>query len=418
MQMVYNPKSVKSRWGASVSHKKWDTDAKGYKPDKHEVFVATVDCFPLQSILLAANLTIIDFFSLDLEGVELKVLRTVDWKKITVNVSDNSRSRVYKEVVVDQCSTNSTLTSLDLTGDVLGSSTHWRRSSRYCEIPGKPRISALLRKRRACDLHQQKFLTMMMWFLQNTPILWPSRFRSLKKHDEKFSVEKFEKKEFFSFTYICWLISACNYKSNISTCLSCYIHCTILGTPLVLRPAGSDITFWLAITCCQQSPLEASNVLAYLLRQEQLIFQAVENTLILQKFLVGVASLCHKEIGVQTGSSNYMLSHSFPVTCKSMPSWKRYCLRLLKYIINWKLWNVLKLFLRFWIFWLVMKQNSCRWLFQGPPLLSITTSQSRLGDLPAPVFKFHDFWVSKVWSREIFHKKISVENDQNMVSFA
>jgi hypothetical protein len=124
MQMVYNPKSVKSRWGASVSHKKWDTDAKGYKPDKHEVFVATVDCFPLQSILLAANLTIIDFFSLDLEGVELKVLRTVDWKKITVNVSDNSRSRVYKEVVVDQCSTNSTLTSLDLTGDVLGSSTH------------------------------------------------------------------------------------------------------------------------------------------------------------------------------------------------------------------------------------------------------------------------------------------------------
>jgi hypothetical protein len=88
----------------------------------------------------------------------------------------------------------------------------------------------------------------------------------------------------------------------------------------VLRPAGSDITFWLAITCCQQSPLEASNVLAYLLRQEQLIFQAVENTLILQKFLVGVASLCHKEIGVQTGSSNYMLSHSFPVTCKSMPS--------------------------------------------------------------------------------------------------
>jgi hypothetical protein len=72
----------------------------------------------------------------------------------------------------------------------------------------------------------------------------------------------------------------------------------------VLRPAGSAITLWLAITCCQQNPLEASNDLAYLLWQEQLAFQAVENSLILQNFLVGVTSLCHKEIGVRTGSSD------------------------------------------------------------------------------------------------------------------
>jgi hypothetical protein len=57
-----------------------------------------------------------------------------------------------------------------------------------------------------------------------------------------------------------------------------------------------------------------------MLWQEQLNFQAVENSLILQKFLVGVASLCHKEIGVQTGSSDCMLSHSFPVPCKSISS--------------------------------------------------------------------------------------------------
>jgi hypothetical protein len=57
-----------------------------------------------------------------------------------------------------------------------------------------------------------------------------------------------------------------------------------------------------------------------MLWQEQLSFQAVENSLILQKFLVGVASLCHKEIGVQTGSSDYTLSHSFPVPCKSISS--------------------------------------------------------------------------------------------------
>ncbi len=73
---------------------------------------------------------------------------------------------------------------------------------------------------------------------------------------------------------------------------------------LVLRPAVSAITFWLAITCCEQNPLEASNVLPYLLWQEQLSFQAVENSLILQKFLVGVASLCYKEIGVQTAPSD------------------------------------------------------------------------------------------------------------------
>ncbi len=46
-------------------------------------------------------------------------------------------------------------------------------------------------------------------------------------------------------------------------------HCSKLfssflqSLTLVLRPAGSAITFWLAITCCQQKPLEASNVLAW-----------------------------------------------------------------------------------------------------------------------------------------------------------
>ncbi len=60
--------------------------------------------------------------------------------------------------------------------------------------------------------------------------------------------------------------------------------------------------------------------LSLMLWQEQLSFQAVENSLILQKCLVGVASLCHKEIGVQTESSDDRLSHSFPVPCKSISS--------------------------------------------------------------------------------------------------
>jgi hypothetical protein len=43
-----------------------------------------------------------------------------------------------------------------------------------------------------------------------------------------------------------------------------------------------------------------------MLWQEQLSFQAVENSLILPKFLVGVPSLCHEEIGAQTGSRDYI----------------------------------------------------------------------------------------------------------------
>ncbi|XP_069956572.1 protein Star-like [Cherax quadricarinatus] len=41
-----------------------------------------VKAFPLYSILLSLNVTVVDFFSLDIEGVEMKVLRTIPWDKI------------------------------------------------------------------------------------------------------------------------------------------------------------------------------------------------------------------------------------------------------------------------------------------------------------------------------------------------
>jgi hypothetical protein len=63
-------------------------------------------------------------------------------------------------------------------------------------------------------------------------------------------------------------------------CILKYVKQGRTPPTLVLRPAGSSITFWLAISCCQQNPLEASNVLAYLLWQ--LNFQAIGNSLILQ----------------------------------------------------------------------------------------------------------------------------------------
>lgn len=46
----------------------------------------TVQCFPLYSILLAVGVTKIDFFSLDIEGYELKILSTIPWDRIEVKV--------------------------------------------------------------------------------------------------------------------------------------------------------------------------------------------------------------------------------------------------------------------------------------------------------------------------------------------
>lgn len=48
--------------------------------------VIEVQCFPLYSILLAINVTRIDFFSLDVEGDELKVLQTLPFDKIDIEM--------------------------------------------------------------------------------------------------------------------------------------------------------------------------------------------------------------------------------------------------------------------------------------------------------------------------------------------
>ena len=43
----------------------------------------SVECYPLYSLLLATHLTRVDFLSLDIEGAELAVLRTVPWDKVS-----------------------------------------------------------------------------------------------------------------------------------------------------------------------------------------------------------------------------------------------------------------------------------------------------------------------------------------------
>ncbi len=57
---------------------------------------ATVtSCLPLQSILRHFNMTHIDFFSLDVEGAELEVLKTLDLSAVHISV-----------IVVEQDGTN------------------------------------------------------------------------------------------------------------------------------------------------------------------------------------------------------------------------------------------------------------------------------------------------------------------------
>ena len=54
--------------------------------EKKSERIFSVQCFPLYSILLAVNRTVIDFISLDVEGHEFRILKTVPWHKIDVKV--------------------------------------------------------------------------------------------------------------------------------------------------------------------------------------------------------------------------------------------------------------------------------------------------------------------------------------------
>ena len=45
-----------------------------------------VQCFPIFSILAALNQTRVDYFSLDIEGDELAVLKTIPWNNVHIQV--------------------------------------------------------------------------------------------------------------------------------------------------------------------------------------------------------------------------------------------------------------------------------------------------------------------------------------------
>ena len=45
-----------------------------------------VTCFPFHSILFSIGNPPIDYFSLDIEGLELDVLKTIPWDKVNIKV--------------------------------------------------------------------------------------------------------------------------------------------------------------------------------------------------------------------------------------------------------------------------------------------------------------------------------------------
>jgi len=46
----------------------------------------TVQCFPLMDVLAALDVNHVDYLSLDVEGPELEILRTLDWNRLRVDI--------------------------------------------------------------------------------------------------------------------------------------------------------------------------------------------------------------------------------------------------------------------------------------------------------------------------------------------
>ena len=57
------PRTEEKRWGKTI----------------------TVQCFPLQSVLVALGNPIVDYFSLDVEGSEFPILKSLDWENVNIS---------------------------------------------------------------------------------------------------------------------------------------------------------------------------------------------------------------------------------------------------------------------------------------------------------------------------------------------
>jgi hypothetical protein len=53
----------------------------------HSLDLGNAKCFPLYSFLLALSTTTVDYFSLDVESSEYKVLQSIPWDKLDIKVN-------------------------------------------------------------------------------------------------------------------------------------------------------------------------------------------------------------------------------------------------------------------------------------------------------------------------------------------
>jgi len=51
------------------------------------IYAGPAECFPLASILLALNQTVVDYFSLDVEGAEFSILKAIPFESVQIKVS-------------------------------------------------------------------------------------------------------------------------------------------------------------------------------------------------------------------------------------------------------------------------------------------------------------------------------------------
>jgi hypothetical protein len=87
--VIYN--GTRGAYGAILEEK----DAKqpnSHSPNNHQYnqkdteTIYKMQCFPLYSLLLAIGRTHVDYFGLDVEGSEYKILKTVPWHKVDIKV--------------------------------------------------------------------------------------------------------------------------------------------------------------------------------------------------------------------------------------------------------------------------------------------------------------------------------------------
>jgi len=62
---------------------------KEFNQDRQDKFISAgyVDCFPIFSLLATMSVTTVDYFSLDVEGAELKVLENIPFDRVDIRVS-------------------------------------------------------------------------------------------------------------------------------------------------------------------------------------------------------------------------------------------------------------------------------------------------------------------------------------------